>query len=495
MDEKNMDRSRVIFGNPMDPQVIKKAEKTKAGYEKKFGSDEGKKLGVRVSLNPVLGEIWGLKTIHVGPWEPGMEETLTFPPEEKPLIIGTIRMGYGHFRISMAMASAARSQGFTPYWFDMHSFSDTTGGKIIRHLNGLYSLGSRLSQKYPLFNKLYWEPLNSQGFRQLSYNAVDQKVSELMAPVCRLLPRDVPFVATHVWPAQAAVHAGLTRVVNVIPDNWPMALHLAEGSLHAVQTPFAWWGYKTLGGMDGRKHPLPMPEGTVMDAGHYLDHEFVANLADDCKARIARREAGAPLRLLASIGGAGAQKDYLLKLMDLLRPEISSGKIILWINAGDHTGVRDALVQSLMQRNLEVTLHQDWDRSKAFDPQTPGNHLFCHEGIFEAVYLTNILIRSCDLLATKPSELAFYPVPKLLIKRIGGHEAWGAIRSSDLGDGTPELENPREAAVALRLMLADAEVLTAMNQAILKAGAGGTYSGAYRVVEVAAGARTVSGKT
>lgn len=47
-------------------------------------------------------------------------------------------------------------------------------------------------------------------------------------------------------------------------------------------------------------------------------------------------------------------------------------------------------------------------------------------------------MRSCDVLVTKPSELAFYPVPKLFIKRVGGHEQWGAVHSAEIGDGTLE---------------------------------------------------------
>ena len=42
--------------------------------------------------------------------------------------------------------------------------------------------------------------------------------------------------------AQAALHAGMKYVVNAIPDNWQMALHLAEGSIHTVQTHYAYQG-------------------------------------------------------------------------------------------------------------------------------------------------------------------------------------------------------------------------------------------------------------
>jgi hypothetical protein len=134
----------------------------------------------------------------------------------------------------MAIASAANSMGITPYWFDLNSFKGTTATSIISAQNDLYSLGSRISQKSFLFNKFVWEPINSEGFRKLTYNCSDQKMTELMTALYNDLPKDIPFAATHVWPAQGAVHAGLTNVVNVVPDNWPMALHLAEGSVHSV---------------------------------------------------------------------------------------------------------------------------------------------------------------------------------------------------------------------------------------------------------------------
>merc|ERR1711904_495307 len=44
-----------------------------------------------------------------------------------------------------------------------------------------------------------------------------------------------------------------------------------------------------------------------------------------------------------------------------------------------------------------------------------------------------------DVLISKPSELAFYPVPKINIRRVGDHEAISADRSAELGDGTREI--------------------------------------------------------
>ena len=246
-----MDRAKSIFGNPISDRDYAKAVKGMESYRRKFGDDSKITYTLSAEPNRVL-DAFGAKNLVIGgaPYHFG----------EKDVVIGNIRMGFGHYRISMAMASAAKALGYNPLWFDLHSFKDTTCGKVIRHQNDLYSLGSRLSQKSKLFN-IFWEYENSEGFRKLTYNAADQKKAELMAPVARALPKDIPYVATHVWPAQAAVHAGLTHVVNAIPDNWPMGLHLAEGAKHTIQTPSSFLGYKSLRGMAKAiftPHPAPV---------------------------------------------------------------------------------------------------------------------------------------------------------------------------------------------------------------------------------------------
>ena len=293
-----MDKSSVIFGNPINAKTLAKAEKAKAGFLKKFGDDTN--TVYHLGLKPIdqIPELGIQNLVH-------SDEPLQLP--DNALIVGNIRMGFGHYRIAMAIASCARALGRQPIWFDLASF-DATGSKMIRHQNDLYSMGSKLSQKVGLFNKLYWEPLNSEGFRQITYNAGDQKNAELLMPLFRDLPKDVPYVGTHVWPSQGAVHAGLTHVVNAIPDNWPMGLHLAEGSIHTVQTPFAYLGYKKLSGM-AKTALKPMPDGDLFDVGHYVDHELVTNVEHDCAKRVERLDSGKPVRFLMTVGGAGAGGD------------------------------------------------------------------------------------------------------------------------------------------------------------------------------------------
>ena len=480
-----MDRSRIIFGNEMPASVVRKAEQGQRKYLRKFGDDRGKTYHLALRDNEVIGPALGVRELVLSE-----QDGLELP--ENPLVVGNIRMGFGHYRISMAISSAARALGYTPLWLDLNSFQTTTGGKIISHQNDLYSMGSRLSQKFGLFNKLVWEPMNSEGFRAISYNAADQKNAELMTPIFGDLPRDVPYVATHVWPAQAALHAGLTRVVNAVPDNWPMALHLAEGAVHTVQTPSAYLGYRCLRGMDKKRVLRPMPAESLVYTGHDVDHELVSGVEEDCGGRVRRMKNGEPRRYLLTVGGAGAQKELFLRVIELLLPEVKAGKAALFLNVGDHKNVWEELCAAKPELKALATEHFcDFAESSAFaaglrSGSAEGVHVFYDSDIFAAVYNTNLLMRGCDVLVTKPSELAFYPVPKLFIHRVGGHEAWGAIRAAEVGDGSFECDTPGELESMLSLYQHEGDVLEQVCGHIQKAKEHGVYDGAYKVVQLAA---------
>lgn len=475
------DKTRVIFQNPIDPKTIAAAERSRAKYLKKYGDDTNADYKINFTPIETLSHI-GAQNIVFG------ETNAAFG--EKPLIVGNIRMGFGHYRISIAMASAARALGFTPYWLDLASF-DATGSKMIREQNDLYSLASRISQKSRLFNKLFWEPLNSEGFKKLTYNAKDQKNSELLVPIFRNIDRSIPYIATHVWPSQAAIHAGMTRVVNAIPDNWPMGLHLSEGAIHTVQTPFAYLGYKTLNGF--AKTPLRgIPESDLKMVGCYVDHELLANLAEDNRLRKERAANGEPVRILMNVGGAGAGGDLFTAMIDHLLPYVDRHKAALFVNVGDHKGVLDKIRAHLRDRADLKVFSDDYDAfckhvAEIRGATASGITLVHHESIFPAVYSTNLLMPVCDLLVTKPSELAYYPIPKLFMKHIGGHEVYGAIYGREIGDATDEYPGKDGICAALDRLIGDPEILCHLCDRIDVLHANGTYDGAYRCVKLASG--------
>ena len=495
-----MDRSASIFGNEMPGSVVKKAARSKRKYIRKYGDDSNASYPVRIEKNKYIGDSLGVNNVLVGDlnsnahYDPNTQLPGLSWDTEKGIIVGNIRMGFGHYRISMAIASCAKYLGYTPYWMDLNSYKETTCTKVIGAQNDLYSLGSRLS-KNPIFNKLVWEPMNYEGFRALSYNAADQKNAELMAPVYKNVPKEIPVVGTHVWPAQAALHAGMKYVVNAIPDNWPMALHYAEGAVHTIQCRNAYQGYAICNGMMKKKVCKPMPEGSLVYTGHYIDHELVVNIEKDCEARIRRKEEGKPMRFLLTIGGAGAQKEIFAAIIKYLLPFIKEKKAALYVNVGDYRNVWDELKAEITGMAEVATEHMDnWADTEKFaeyalseDADVSGIHGFWHKNIFEAVYCTNLLMRSCDVLVTKPSELAFYPVPKLFIRRVGKHEMWGAIHSAEMGDGTLECRDIPHTLQMVDRFMNSGSLLEDMCGAIISNKEVGLYDGAYKVVELAMG--------
>ena len=482
------DKSKRIFGNEISKADYRKALRTKQKYTKKYGDDSSSDYSVKLLPNSTLHDSLGVYDIRVNEGKSNEPFDL-----EKGIIVGNIRMGFGHYRISIAMASAAQALGYTPYWMDLNSFSETTCTKVIGAQNDLYSLGSRISQKSRAFNKAVWEPMNYEGFRQLSYNSSDQKNAELMAAVFKNIPKDLPIIGTHVWPAQAAIHAGMQYVVNAIPDNWPMALHLAEGSVHTVQTHQAYMGYRILNGMRKKEVLKPMPADSLVYTGHYIDHELVANLEDDCRKRLMRKSQNKPMRFLLTIGGAGAQRELFGAVIKHLMPYVRRRKAVIYVNVGDYKQVWEELLKETKYLDVASKTHfGNWEDTKQFaekaiDGDVYGIHAFWHENIFEAVYCTNLLMRSADVLLTKPSELAFYPIPKLFLKRIGGHEKWGAIHSAEMGDGTLECTDIPHTLQMIDMFLGEKELLTQMCEAIQVNNSIGLYNGAYKAVEIAMG--------
>ena len=247
--------------------------------------------------------------------------------------------------------------------------------------------------------------------------------------------------------------------------------------------------------MDKKRQLKPMPKEAIGYTGRYIDHERVSNMEADCKKRVDRVKSGKAKRWLMSVGGAGAQKEIFIAVIKKLLPAIKAGKAALFINVGDHDKVWHELITAVPQMKPFLMEHfDDFDETsrfceKAYDGEVKGIHAFCHKDIFAAVYSTNLLMRCSDVLITKPSELAFYPIPKLMIKRVGGHEAWGAIRAAEIGDGTYECSTAAETAAMIDMIQHGGDIIEKMCGHILTAHKVGVYNGAYKAVELAVGCK------
>ena len=469
-----------------------------------YDPDETYDLGLRP--NGQLGDVFGLQDIVRD------EESTPIDPESG-IAIGTVRMGYGHYRIAMAGASAAAAMGLSPYWLDLLAIPGITSD-VINWWNTNYSKYSRLSQRSPLFNKYVWESITTGDktlpglnwvlnryaagwpWRFIKANARDYRMSELFGPLHRSLPPDLPILGSHMWNTMGAVAGGMENVVDMMFDNWPMAFQLIEGAKHGVQSPSGYYGFRVMRNFDDKGRMLqPTPPDALHYVGHHVDHELVENIEIDSGARLERMRGGEPRRLLITMGGAGAQSQLFLDLVRHCLPKIERGQMTLFVNLGDHANNWSWLREQL-GADTEVTFHDTWSGVRDFADSirgtgTSGLHVLLFDNTFHAVYASNYLMRVVDVMITKPSELSFYPIPKIFNERVGGHEAWGAIRSAELGDGTVETRTPAETIQAIDLLVDEEDLMEMYCESIVRNKAIGIYDGAYKCVELATGRRWV----
>jgi len=417
---------------------------------------------------------------------------VTIGKDDSPLIIGTIRMGFGHHRIAYAACSWALSEFVntpTTYFHDLLNV-DSEEADLIKDTDAMYSKMSRITSNIGGPFEALW------GKMMLKGDADMLRISGLTAvhlrPLFKDLPKDTPIVATHCYVALAAVACGFTNVVNLVIDNHPQWFVVVPGCLNLVQGPANYQSFLRMG----------VKAENVQMAGHWVPKDIVVNIPEDCARRSARAAAGFggnvkkfnPRRILIPVGGAGAQRKFIIQFIRGLRPLIHEGKVQLFLNAGDHVHMKESFLQVLKEIEMDskydtVTtlagVEEFQHNLLAGKEPTKNITLFAFEDYFPAVATTDILSRVTDILACKPSELAFYPVPKLMIRRVGGHEQYSAIRAAELGDGTLEAREVEDALNNINLMVNKKELLVHMNEMIIKHAISGVYDGCKNAVKIA----------
>jgi hypothetical protein len=405
------------------------------------------------------------------------------PVEAAPgdsLLVGTIRMGYGHYRMARAAVTWGLRAGSRVFVHDP-LLINSIESSALKMSERVYSDASRISSALGGPFERAWGSLMKSGGKgaQESSRKLARKLTRLMGD----LPREWPMVCAYPLNAQMAVLHGCRRVINLIPDSYPQHFFVVPGALSVTQNEESRQALLALG---------VRPENAIT-AGHWVPEELAENAIADGEARLSRLRRAAPLRLLFSVGGAGAQSAYLEALFDLLSAQTRKGRLRLIINTGDHAKVADRFERALSSAGLSVKRIRGQAACDDFIAKHPleGKDseseavIFSTDGPLEAVTVTDQLMRISDVLVTKPSELAFFPLPKLHIRRVGDHEAASAIYSAGLGDGTPELREPAAAAAEIERWLRDPALFERILEGVRSASLRGVYSGAKVAVELA----------
>lgn len=423
---------------------------------------------------------------------------------KKPLVIGTIRMGFGHHRIayaacSWALAEAEKSNTNNDddddsisrvYFHDLLNI-DSEEADLIKATDALYSKMSRITSNMGgIFEKIW-------GSCTLSGDSDALRISALTAvhlrPLFQDLPLDTPIIASHCWVALAAVAAGFTNVINLVIDNHAQWFCVVPGCLNLVQGPVNYQNFLKMGIVDPSLLEL---------AGHWIPRDLVVNVPDDCQRRISRltnTTSYQPRRILIPVGGAGAQRKFICQFVKSLKVFLQEEKVHLFLNAGDHVHMKKAFQDVLQEIGVEeyntittmegvLTFRDSLLSEGGEEPTstTPAVTLFSFDEYFPAVATTDILSRVADVLACKPSELAFYPVPKLMIRRVGDHEQYSALRAAELGDGTLEARELEDCITYMKLFCDDgSHLLKQMNTSIMENNKQGVYDGCKRAVQAA----------
>eukprot|EP00339_Tiarina_fusa_P001569 CAMPEP_0117004372 /NCGR_PEP_ID=MMETSP0472-20121206/5369_1 /TAXON_ID=693140 ORGANISM="Tiarina fusus, Strain LIS" /NCGR_SAMPLE_ID=MMETSP0472 /ASSEMBLY_ACC=CAM_ASM_000603 /LENGTH=539 /DNA_ID=CAMNT_0004705309 /DNA_START=247 /DNA_END=1866 /DNA_ORIENTATION=- len=405
--------------------------------------------------------------------EDGKLDKTDISTTKKPtVVVATIRMGFGHHRLAYSACSWALGEGYTTIFHDLLNI-ESEESNLINSIDELYSKFSRLASELGGPIELLW----GQAMKQGDANAL--RIAALGAahlqPLLLAYPKDVPIIATHQLVALTCAAAGFTNVYNLVVDNYPQWFLVVPKTMNLTQGPVNYQAFLRMG----------VPAGQLKNAGHWCPRELVDNIPEDCARRLERLGSGdstsstsiKPRRLLIPVGGAGAQRKFIVEFVAAVADLVKSGKLQLFLNAGDHKHMKAAFVDVLTKCSLDydtVTTTQGVYDFQKHLLQNVSNEpksaitLFCFDEYFPAVATTDILCRVSDVLTCKPSELAFYPIPKLHIRRVGDHEADSARRAAEVGDGSMEAREIPDALEYLDLMIAKrSELLTSMNEAIV----------------------------
>lgn len=368
--------------------------------------------------------------------------------KKKPaVVIATIRMGFGHHRIAYSAASWSMKEGYTTIFHDFLNI-ESDESDLIKTLDHFYSKFSRIASEFGGTVEKAWGKAMKQGDAD-GLRAASLTAAQLQ-PLLLMYPLDTPIVCTHQICALVASACGFTNVVNLVVDNYPQWFLVVPKTLNITQGPINYQSYLNMG----------VPYNELRLAGHWCPSDLVSNIDDDCKRRILRSNTAKPRRLLIPVGGAGAQKSFIINLIESLEPQISDGKLQLFLNAGDHMHMKVAFENVLKKCNLDYELvtttegvydFQNYLLNGSKEP-SKSITLFAFTEYFPAVATTDILCRVSDLLTCKPSELAFYPIPKLHIRRVGDHEAYSAVRSAEINDGSLEARTQQDTIRYLELL-------------------------------------------
>ena len=171
------------------------------------------------------------------------------------------------------------------------------------------------------------------------------------------------------------------------------------------------------------------------------------------------------LTLTYTIGGAGAQREIALEIINSLREHILSKEIIINIVVGVKLELKIYFEEMLTKAGFGENLNHNINIIFDFEKKA----LFAK---------TNEVLRTTDILWTKPSEMSFYTalgIPIIIAPPIGAHEFFNKEWLEHIGSGFVQ-EDPKFSKDWLFYWIQDGRLADAAIQGFIDAPRHGTYN-------------------
>lgn len=189
---------------------------------------------------------------------------------------------------------------------------------------------------------------------------------------------------------------------------------------------------------------LPLPLENIGDDAEILKTDLAKRLAnlDPFKKfqnqyssileskQILEIKADRPLTLTFAVGGAGAQRELGILILQRLKTLIEVGKIRLNLIAGSRSDVNEDFKKAVELEGLE---------------NSSNLNIIYHPQKLEYFRLFNLCLRETDILWTKPSELSFYTglaLPIIMSEPVGSQEVFNREWLLSIGAGL-DSDNPK----------------------------------------------------
>jgi hypothetical protein len=190
---------------------------------------------------------------------------------------------------------------------------------------------------------------------------------------------------------------------------------------------------ENLGGKNLLKLKKDLAERVVnLDPEHRYRQKYIGTIKQFLTGVNLKSHHHHPLTLTFAVGGAGAQRSIGLSILKSLRKKILDNEIKLNLIAGTRRDVYEYFTDYIKSLDLDKRLNKNLFVLFSVDK----------EDYFKKL---NDLLRSTDILWTKPSELVFYTalgLPIIIAPPLGSQEKFNKIWLKTVGAGISQ-EDPR----------------------------------------------------